>query len=167
MQNSQANKVMSLITMDAPAGSKKTPARVWVLRSLQSSQSPASEMIPRTCFTAASALEAEIDIPEDDVGAVRTVSEQLGVGGVLGVATGYAARRLGRALAVAVGTEILLLQYMSYRGWVVVNWSSLANDMRPKLDKGALDAARDIVLYKLPFASAFSVGMAAGLRLSA
>lgn len=96
----------------------------------------------------------------------RSVAEQLGVGGVLGFATGYSIRKLGRIVAFFVGTEICILQYLAYRKWLIMDWNRIANDVKPKLDRSFWRAGVDIVLYKLPFASAFSVGMAAGLRLS-
>jgi uncharacterized membrane protein (Fun14 family) len=62
---------------------------------------------------------------------------------------------------------VLLLQYLAYRRWLVMDWQRVAQDLKPKGDgRGFWSAGMDIVLYKLPFASAFSAGMAAGLRLS-
>lgn len=97
---------------------------------------------------------------------VRSIAEQLGVGGVLGFTTGFAIRKLGRIVAFFVGTEICILQYLAYRQWLVMDWRRIAKDLQPKLDRSVWRAGVDIVLYKLPFASAFSAGMAAGLRMS-
>lgn len=111
------------------------------------------------------AVEPSID-PSTDVSVLRSVSEQLGVGGVLGVAAGYASRRLGRAALMAVGTEVIVLQYFATRGWVTVHWGRVGEDLRPVAGPGGIAAGlKEILLYKLPFTAAFSVGLAAGLRI--
>jgi uncharacterized membrane protein (Fun14 family) len=130
--------------------------------------SPVSSPSTSSDFPASSAPAFAPAPPGSDaLGTVHSVTEQLGVGGLLGLATGYSIRRLGRIIAFAVGTEVLLLQYLAYRRWLVMDWQRVAQDLKPKGDgRGFWSAGMDIVLYKLPFASAFSAGMAAGLRLS-
>jgi uncharacterized membrane protein (Fun14 family) len=140
-----------------PPARRRPTAREWAARSLP--REP-----PAASLAAAAALEAG-DGGGGEAGAVRAVGEQLGVGGLLGLSAGYAARRLGRAAAFAVGSEVLLLQYLAHRGWVTVHWRTIGEELRPKVRGGVYGAVREVVLYRLPFASAFSVGMAAGLRL--
>jgi uncharacterized membrane protein (Fun14 family) len=150
-----------------PARLQRSAARDWAARSLAAAAAPHAPPTAPAAVSACAALEAGdasgVAAREDRVAAA--VAEQLGVGGALGIATGYAARRLGRAAAVAVGAELMLIQYFAVRGWVTVHWAVVAEDLRPRIGRGAFDGLKDVVLYKLPFAGAFSAGMAAGLRL--
>jgi uncharacterized membrane protein (Fun14 family) len=95
-----------------------------------------------------------------------TIPEQISVGSVLGLATGYSIRKIGRILAFVVGTEIVVLQYLAYKRWLVMDWGQVANDLRPNLSRSAWDTGVEILLYRLPFATAFSAGLAAGLNIS-
>lgn len=143
-------------------------ARAWAAASLaHAAQADATRNVGthNTHGVRASALEAGDAGDAGEARVAAAVGEQLGVGGLLGLCAGYAARRLGRAAALAAGSELLLVQYLAARGWLTVHWRAVADDLRPRLGKGAADAAREVVLYKLPFAGAFSLGMAAGLRL--
>lgn len=97
----------------------------------------------------------------------RTLGEQLSIGGVLGFATGYSIRKIGKALMFVVGTEVVILQYMAYREWLVMDWSKLARDVSPTFTRSALDKLMAILVYKMPFNVAFTGGLFAGLRLSA
>lgn len=99
--------------------------------------------------------------------AARTVGEQLSVGGVLGLATGYSIRKIGKAVMFVAGTQVCILQYMAYRRWLVMDWRRLAQDVAPRLDKSAWSGALDILLYRMPFNVAFTGGLMAGLRLTA
>lgn len=99
--------------------------------------------------------------------AVRSVGEQLSIGGVLGFATGYSIRKIGKAVMFVVGTEVCILQYMAYRRWLVMDWRRLVKDVAPRLDRSAWDGVLEILLYKMPFNVAFTGGLMAGLRLTA
>lgn len=96
----------------------------------------------------------------------RTLGEQVSIGGVLGFATGYSIRKIGKAVMFVVGTEVAILQYMAYRQWLVMDWRKLARDISPNFSKSAWDKVLDILLYKMPFNVAFTGGLFAGLRLS-
>ncbi|GJQ13757.1 hypothetical protein GpartN1_g5548.t1 [Galdieria partita] len=93
---------------------------------------------------------------------VQPVGQQLSVGTCLGLATGYSLRRIGRFALFLIGTEILVLQLMAYKGWVTVHWNKLSRDLIPVLDKSVAESVIDILVYKMPFAAAFC----AGLRLA-
>ncbi|GJD06031.1 hypothetical protein Gasu2_04720 [Galdieria sulphuraria] len=93
---------------------------------------------------------------------VQPVGQQLSVGTLLGLATGYSLRRIGRFALFLIGTEVLVLQLMAYKGWVTIHWNKLSRDIIPVLDKSAAESIMDILLYKMPFTAAFC----AGLRLA-
>ena len=47
------------------------------------------------------------------------VGGQVTVGSILGFATGYAVKRIGQLLLVIVGSEIVVMQLMAQRGWII------------------------------------------------
>lgn len=98
---------------------------------------------------------------------VRTLGEQVSIGGALGFATGFSIRKIGKAVMFVVGTEVAILQYMAYRKWLVMDWRKLARDVSPNFTRSAWDKVLEILLYKMPFNVAFTGGLVAGLRLSA
>lgn len=97
---------------------------------------------------------------------VKSVGEQISMGGVLGFAAGYSIRKVGKAMLFLVGTEVCILQYMAYREWLTMDWRRLGRDLAPKFSKSAWEGIVEILVYKMPFSAAFSGGLAAGLRLS-
>ena len=80
-------------------------------------------------------------------------------GTTLGVASGLAIKKIGKALLFLLGTEICILQYMAYKGWLHMNWKKITEDVRPKFERGVLDGVVEILVYKLPWASSFTAGM--------
>ena len=98
-------------------------------------------------------------------GALRSVSEQVSFGGVLGYATGYTIRKVGKAAMFFVGAEVVILQYMAYRQWVEIDWARMGRDLSPKLSKSTWDGLVDILVYKMPFSVAFTGGLVAALRI--
>ncbi|KAI0557138.1 FUN14 domain containing protein [Gracilaria domingensis] len=97
---------------------------------------------------------------------VQSLGEQLSFGAVLGFATGYSIRKVGTLVLFLVGTEVVVLQYMAYRQWLVIDWRRLGRNMSPKFDRSAWDGLTNVLLYKMQFSAAFSGGLVAGLRLS-
>lgn len=84
------------------------------------------------------------------------IGEQVSFGCALGIATGFCLRKLGRLLMVVVGGEVLVLQYMSHRGWAHVGWDKMAKDLSPALDGSRFRSSIGLLAYKMPFASAFT-----------
>lgn len=84
------------------------------------------------------------------------IGEQVSFGCALGIATGFCLRKLGRMLMVVVGGEVLVLQYMSHRGWASVSWDKMSRDMSPALDGSRFRHSIGLLAYKMPFASAFT-----------
>lgn len=98
--------------------------------------------------------------------AVRSIGEQLSFGGALGFAAGFTIRKVGKAVLFLIGAEVVVLQYMSYRRWVHVDWHRMSKDLSPKLSRSTWDSFLQILLYRLPFSAAFSGGLYASLRMS-
>lgn len=97
---------------------------------------------------------------------LQAFGEQVSFGGALGFATGYTIRKVGKAVLFLVGAEVVFLQYMAVREWVVVDWRRMAHDLSPKLSRSTWEGLVDVLVYKMPFSAAFSSGLVAALRLS-
>ncbi|CAN8075505.1 unnamed protein product [Agarophyton chilense] len=107
-----------------------------------------------------------LDVEHESKHIVQSLSEQLSFGAVLGFATGYSIRKIGKLVLFLAGTEVVILQYMAYRRWLEIDWRRIGRDLSPNFDRSAWDCLMNILLYKMPFSAAFSGGLAAGLRLS-
>mmetsp|Transcript_1414 Transcript_1414/g.2571 ORF Transcript_1414/g.2571 Transcript_1414/m.2571 type:complete len:188 (+) Transcript_1414:72-635(+) len=94
------------------------------------------------------------------------LGEQVSVGLGLGFATGFAVRKIGKILLGLVGTEIILLQYMSMKGWVNVNWNNIAADLSPNVRRSFFERLFDVLTHRIPFAASFSAGLYAGIKYS-
>lgn len=95
---------------------------------------------------------------------IGSLPEQISVGLVLGVATGYATKRIGKALLLIVGGEIIVLQYLAFKGWLDVHWRKIAEDLTPTVNRNMFDRLLSILTYRLPFTSSFTAGLYAGLK---
>jgi uncharacterized membrane protein (Fun14 family) len=96
------------------------------------------------------------------------LASQLGVGAVAGFAVGYALKKVGKVLAVAVGLLFLTVQILSYQGIVTVHWGEVEARVDPLLETTSLEAAWRSLLalltHNVPFAGAFVPGLILGLR---
>lgn len=111
------------------------------------------------------ALEDDVQAA-DGKGALMSIGQQLSFGGMLGYATGFTIRKVGKAVLFLVGAEMVILQYMSYRHWVSVDWHRLSRDLQPRVSKSSWDSFVNVLLYRIPFSAAFSGGLFAALRTS-
>ena len=111
-------------------------------------------------------IKKELDEPVQNGSMIKSLGEQMSFGGVLGFATGYSIRKVGKAILFLVGTEVVVLQYMAYREWLTMDWRRLARDMSPKFTRSTWEGLMDILVYRMPFSAAFSGGLLAGLRMS-
>ena len=96
------------------------------------------------------------------------LASQLGVGVVAGFAVGYALKKVGKLLAVAVGLVFVVVQLLAYQGLVTVHWGEVEARVDPLLATTSLEAAwrslLDVLTYNLAFAGAFVPGLILGLR---
>ncbi|CAN8072758.1 unnamed protein product [Agarophyton chilense] len=91
-------------------------------------------------------------------------SNQLTVGSVLGFATGYTTKRVGQLLLVLIGCQLVALQLMAQRAWVVVNWQLISKDLSPHVERDRFDRVLEAIKLKMPFAGAFTASFYAGFR---
>ncbi|PXF43522.1 FUN14 domain-containing protein 1 [Gracilariopsis chorda] len=145
------------------------PAVLVTLAAVASSTAAAEESNPADTDHAQDRERTEPKSLEDTVEKkpiVQSIGEQVSFGAVLGFATGYSIRKIGKLILLVVGTEVVVLQYMAYRQWLVMDWRRIGRDLSPKFNRSMWDGLLNVLLYKMPFSAAFSGGLAAGLRLS-
>jgi len=97
-------------------------------------------------------------------GILESLPEQVSLGLVLGVATGYSAKRIGKALLFVIGAELIVLQYLAVKGWLEINWTKISHDLTPTINRNMFAKFLDVVTYRLPFTSSFTAGIYTGLK---
>lgn len=110
---------------------------------------------------------------------VVPATSQALLGSTLGGAAGYTLKVVGRVAAVGVGSGFILLQTLSYLGYVQVDWRKVERDTTAKLDrdgdgevttKDFLEVWKDVesvLAFNLPAGAGFTAGLLWGLGLSA
>jgi len=100
------------------------------------------------------------------------------MGSGLGYCSGYALKVVGRAAALGVGGGFVLLQGLSYLGYVAVDWRKVERDSLAKLDRdgdGAVTASdfgvlwretTDVLAFNLPAGTGFTGGLLYGLGVA-
>ena len=105
---------------------------------------------------------------ELDLGSWLPVASQLGVGLVAGFAVGYALKKVGKLLAVAVGLVFVVVQVLAYQGLLTVHWGEVEARVDPLLRIDSLEGTWrslvELLTYNLAFAGAFVPGLVLGLR---
>lgn len=93
---------------------------------------------------------------------------QLGFGGLLGYAAGYATQKALKLLLFLLGGLFIAVQVLAYYGFVDVHWGAIQAAAEPVLDQPQLtryvNQFLDILKTNLPFAGGFTAGFLLGLR---
>ncbi|WCM38648.1 hypothetical protein GO600_00155 [Thermus antranikianii] len=93
---------------------------------------------------------------------------QVTFGGLAGYAVGYALKKLGRLLAVALGLLFVAVQLLAQAGYIQVDWTRIQRDVEPLLQQPGLQSLWERLLttltYNLPFGASFVGGLILGLR---
>ena len=93
----------------------------------------------------------------------------LGFGGVMGVAVGYATKKLGKLVLLAVGLVFLAVQWLAWEGWLHVDWASMEASAKAAWTDATgttlAERAWQVVTADLPFGAAFAAGFALGVKL--
>lgn len=99
-------------------------------------------------------------------------------GGIVGYCSGAAAKKLGKALAVAGGIMFIAIQSAVHSGYVDVDWKKVQHDAVAKVDTdgdGELTTAdlknywitvKKVLTNKIPSAGGFSIGFLYGVKYS-
>jgi uncharacterized membrane protein (Fun14 family) len=93
---------------------------------------------------------------------------QISFGGLVGFATGYAMKKIGKIALFVVGTVFILLQVLAYMGVIEINWLRIQQFAEPALQRPALENTLNgivgVLTNNLPFAGAFIPGFLLGLK---
>ncbi|GBF09137.1 conserved hypothetical protein [Aeropyrum pernix] len=91
---------------------------------------------------------------------------QLGGGGILGFAAGYALKKAIKILLLVVGVFTLGLMGLAYYGVISVNWDKLALLVERAISGGGAAAAslKSYIIAATPFAASFLVGFSLGFK---
>jgi len=107
-----------------------------------------------------------VETPE--LSAVMPWIEQIGFGAVAGFIAGYALKKVGKVVAIALGLLFIAVQLLAWSGYVSVNWDVLQRQVAPLLTPDSLQGTwRGLVAlltYNIPFAAAFVPAFVLGLR---
>jgi len=103
-----------------------------------------------------------------DWGALAPYAEQLGFGLIAGFAVGYALKKVGKLLAVALGLLFVVVQVLASQGFLTVHWGEVQARVDPWFETESLDGAWQSLLrvltHNVTFAGAFVPGLIVGLR---
>ena len=122
------------------------------------SQPPSAPL--RLCYSPA------VEFP--DLQTVAPYLEQLGLGLVAGFVAGYAFKKLGKLVAVAVGALFIILQVLAFQGFVTIHWGEVQARVDPLLQAESLNAAWSglltILTYNVTFAGGFVPAFILGMK---
>lgn len=102
--------------------------------------------------------------------------QKLGFGGIMGVCTGVALKRLGNQAAGVIGLGFVCLQGLAYMGYIDIDYGKVKDDAKKLVDQdgdGKLTSKdvkmlwhkiRDMLTYHLPGMGGFSAGFLIGVR---
>lgn len=94
--------------------------------------------------------------------------EQIAFGAVAGFVAGYAVKKVGKLVALAIGLVFIVVQLLAWSGFVSVNWGLVQNRVDPLLQGDSLERTWQgllaLLTYNVPFAAAFVPGFIIGVK---
>lgn len=90
---------------------------------------------------------------------------EVGIGAVGGFLVGYALKKIAKILAVILGLGFLLLQYLAYKGIIVINYDALQDWVLHLL--GLTEGTQSVLvdaLSHVPFGASFAFGLYMGFK---
>ena len=93
------------------------------------------------------------------------VAGEVGIGAVGGFLVGYALKKIAKILAVILGLGFLLLQYLAYKGIIVINYDALQDWVLHLL--GLTEGTQSVLvdaLSHVPFGASFAFGLYMGFK---
>lgn len=90
---------------------------------------------------------------------------ELGIGGVGGFIVGYALKKVARIVAIFLGLGFVALQYLAYRGFIIINYEAMRDWVLNLTGQtaGIQSLAADLIVH-IPFGASFGLGFALGLK---
>lgn len=94
---------------------------------------------------------------------------EMGLFGVLGVAVGYAVKKLIRLAGLIVGVIVGIALVLSWLGWVAIDWNAVQLSADPLLTAAQDEAVRDsfwnALAANIPDAAGFTAGFLVGAKM--
>ncbi|KYH39316.1 MAG: hypothetical protein AYL28_000910 [Candidatus Bathyarchaeota archaeon B23] len=93
------------------------------------------------------------------------VAGEVGIGAVGGFLVGYALKKIAKVVAVILGLGFLILQYLAYKGIIVINYDALQDWVLHLLGltEGTQSTLVDILSH-IPFGASFALGLYIGFK---
>lgn len=89
----------------------------------------------------------------------------MGIGGIGGFCVGYASKKFAKIVAILLAIGFLGLQYLAYKGIVMINYSTLQSWIVSMLgETGALQAFLTALIAQMPFGAGFVGGLVLGFK---
>jgi len=107
---------------------------------------------------------------------LKPLFAKLSFGAVMGYCSGYALKKVGKALAVVIGVGFIGIQSAVATGYIKVDWDKMSNDVVMKIDTsgdGKLDVddakeywrrLRKMLTNRIPGAGGFGLGFLWGVK---
>ena len=92
---------------------------------------------------------------------------QLGFGGAVGFAIGYALKKILKIIIVFIGLYFISLLYLSHAGFIEINYDRIASafeDFASRLLHGGVTIP-SFMTANIPFLGSFVVGLGIGLKV--
>lgn len=98
--------------------------------------------------------------------ALKGIATELGTGAIIGFISGYAAKKVTKAVAVVVGLGLLAAKWLESQGHVNVNWTGVGNGF-VEIGTAAAEVAPplfDTFLSTVGLGGGFAAGFYLGFR---
>ncbi|HHO54761.1 MAG TPA: hypothetical protein ENK21_00060 [Trueperaceae bacterium] len=94
--------------------------------------------------------------------------QQISFGFVAGFVVGYALKKVGKMVAIALGLIFIILQILAYYGFITINWGAVEDTVNPVLEQESLTSiwktVINILTYNISFAAAFIPAFILGIK---
>lgn len=108
------------------------------------------------------------DVEVPDLTTVMPFIQQLGFGAVAGFIAGYALKKVGKLVAIALGILFVALQLLAWSGFISVDWGVVQRQVDPLLEYEAMERSwrglLSMLTYNIPFAAAFVPAFVLGVK---
>ncbi|HRN19572.1 MAG: FUN14 domain-containing protein [Trueperaceae bacterium] len=94
--------------------------------------------------------------------------QQIAFGAVAGFVAGFALKKVGKLVALALGLLFVAIQLLAWSGFVTVDWGAVQASVDPLLETSSLERAwrslLSVLAYNIPFAAAFVPAVVIGIK---
>jgi uncharacterized membrane protein (Fun14 family) len=102
---------------------------------------------------------------EDQKNFLIKIGMLLGFGGITGFVAGYSIKKMIKVFMVVIGLFFIILQGMSYGGFITINWEKVKNTIWPFFqNREFIEHAKTILTNQFPYASGFGGGFYLGMK---